>query len=129
MATILALTGELGSGKTELTRSLLRVLGVKGRVTSPTFTLIRKYKLSARTPFKLAFHIDCYRLKKPEELLMLGFREIIENPEHLVIIEWPELMKKYIPSRSTVKISLSHGSPRSRFGEAGKKQNERIIRF
>lgn len=116
-ATILALKGELGAGKTELTRSLLRILGVRGRVTSPTFTLIRRYKLSSRAPFQFAFHMDCYRLKKPEELLVLGFKEIINDPKNLVIIEWPELMKKYIPRGSAIQISLKHG----------KNKNERTI--
>jgi len=52
--------------------------------------------------------MDCYRLKKPEELLALGFKEIIADPKHLVIIEWPELMKKYLP-KDTIKLSLGHG--------------------
>ncbi len=66
-----------------------------------------------------AYHIDCYRLKKPEELLVLGFRKIIEDSENLVLIEWPELMKKHLPRRSIIRLSLKHG--------VGK--NERIISF
>lgn len=126
-ATILALTGDLGAGKTALTRSLLRNLGVKGRVTSPTFTLIRHYRLprgnsrglSKTAPFTDAYHMDCYRLRKPEELLMLGFEEIINNPNNVVIIEWPELMESYLPKQSTMRFSLEHG----------KTKNERVIHF
>lgn len=118
-ATILALTGDLGSGKTALTRSLLRNLGVRGRVTSPTFTLIRHYRLNKTAPFTDAYHMDCYRLRKPEELLVLGFEEIINNPSNLVIIEWPELMKSYLSKQSTVEFSLEHGKGKS----------ERIIRI
>jgi tRNA threonylcarbamoyl adenosine modification protein YjeE len=87
-------------------------LGVKGRVTSPTFTLIRRYKLSPKALFRFAYHMDCYRLKKPEELLMLGFLEIISDPKNLVIIEWPELMKKYLP-KDTIRISLGHGKTKT----------------
>lgn len=112
-ATILALTGDLGAGKTALTRSLLRNLGVKGRVTSPTFTLIRHYRLSKTAPFTDAYHMDCYRLRKPEELLMLGFEEIINNPNNVVIIEWPELMESYLPKQSTMRFSLEHGKGKS----------------
>lgn len=62
--------------------------------------------------------MDCYRLKKPEELLALGFKEIIHDPKNLVIIEWPELMKKYLP-KDAIRLSLKHG----------KNKNERIIKI
>lgn len=83
---LLALEGELGSGKTTLARSLLRALGVEGTVRSPTFTLVEPYDTRAGT----VHHLDLYRLRpEPAELDALGYRELRGLPG-LVIVEWPE---------------------------------------
>ena len=91
-ALILALKGNLGSGKTTLTQGLAKALGIKKRITSPTFVILKR--------FKNFYHIDCYRLRKPEEILELGFREIIANPKNIVVIEWPEKIKKLLPKQT-----------------------------
>jgi tRNA threonylcarbamoyladenosine biosynthesis protein TsaE len=88
-ALVLALTGDLGSGKTTFTQGLAKGLGVKGRITSPTFVVMKR--------FKNFYHFDCYRLQKPEEILELGWQEIIANPQNIVAIEWPEKIKKFLP--------------------------------
>ncbi len=105
-ARVIALVGNLGAGKTTFTQGFLKKLGVKRRVISPTFLIVRPYKLPA-TSYKLAFHIDCYRLHKPEELLTLGLRDIIKEPGHILLIEWPELVKKYLP-KDTQWIYIEH---------------------
>jgi tRNA threonylcarbamoyladenosine biosynthesis protein TsaE len=105
-AQVFGLVGDLGAGKTTFTQGFLKALGVRRRVISPTFLIMRPYKLTASN-YKNAIHIDCYRLHKSQELLALGFQELLENPENILLIEWPELMKKYLP-RNTRWIQVEH---------------------
>jgi tRNA threonylcarbamoyladenosine biosynthesis protein TsaE len=82
---VLALEGELGAGKTTLTRGLLRALGERGTVRSPTYTLIESYAC----PDRQVHHLDLYRLRDSEGIAGLGLRDLFE-PRALLIIEWPE---------------------------------------
>jgi len=82
---VVHLRGELGAGKTTLTRSLLQTLGVTGTVRSPTYTLVELYATSVWH----CVHVDLYRLRGPLELEDLGLREYL-LPGNLVVIEWPE---------------------------------------
>lgn len=112
-ARVVALQGELGAGKTTFTKSFLKALGVKESVTSPTFILFRPYPLPASkklppTTYNLAYHIDCYRLEDPKELLKLGLKEMLKNPKYIVLIEWAERVKKFLP-KNIVWISIEHG--------------------
>ena len=91
----LALTGELGSGKTTFIQGLAEGLGVKGRIISPTFILMRKYVTS-----KLDFyHIDFYRLEEglENEIKNLGINDLWGKKRNIVAIEWAEKIKKSIP--------------------------------
>lgn len=105
-AKIAALTGDLGAGKTTFTQGFLKQLGVKRRVISPTFVLIRNYKLQL-TNYSSALHIDCYRLHKPGELLALGLKDILNNSGHIVLIEWPELIEELLPAK-ILRITIEH---------------------
>lgn len=116
-ALVVGLSGELGAGKTAFTKAIAKHLGVKDRVFSPTFVIIKKYALSppkgsaqkTKGPdFKFLFHIDAYRLKNEKEVKNLGWEEIMGNQEHLVFIEWPENISKALPKNSkTVYISTN----------------------
>jgi tRNA threonylcarbamoyladenosine biosynthesis protein TsaE len=99
IAAILALEGELGGGKTTFVQGLAEALGVKERTTSPTFVILRRFKLHA-SGFKNLYHIDCYRLDDPKELAQLGFEEILKDPKNLVVIEWANKIKKIIPKNA-----------------------------
>jgi len=98
--TVLALSGELGAGKTTLVRGLLRALGVTAVVRSPTYTLVELYPLEALT----VVHADLYRLGDPAELDLLGLREWAQ-PGFLWCIEWPERAAGRIPAPD-VTLSL-----------------------
>lgn len=93
-ATILALSGELGSGKTAFVKGLAKALGVRSVATSPTFVLLKKYHLapgkSAQTGFHQLIHGDFYRLKDPADLAALKWAELLLEPKNLIVIEWPE---------------------------------------
>ena len=105
-ALILALKGDLGTGKTTFTQGFLKGLGVKGRVSSPTFVLIKTYNLRHMN-YNRVHHIDAYRLKKPKELLDLGLKEILEDPKSIALIEWAEKLKRYLP-KDAVWVGFKH---------------------
>ena len=101
---ILALLGELGSGKTTFLQGFAKGLGVKEKVLSPTFIIMRKFDLKKNchhsfSYFKFFYHIDCYRIKKPKEILELGFDKIIAEPRNIVAIEWADKIKKILPKK------------------------------
>jgi tRNA threonylcarbamoyladenosine biosynthesis protein TsaE len=89
---LLFLEGELGSGKTAFVQGFAKGLGIREKILSPTFVLIKKYPLK-NMPYKSFYHIDCYRLKKLKDLLDLGFEEIISNSQNIVALEWADKLK------------------------------------
>ncbi len=105
-ATIVALAGDLGSGKTTFVQSVAKILGVKEHVASPTFVLIKTYQLTNFKTYKLITHVDAYRLKNAAELIKLGWQEVAADPKNLIFIEWPENVAGVIPE-DTVKIKFS----------------------
>lgn len=111
---VLALEGELGSGKTTFVQGLARSLGVRGKIQSPTFVLAKWHKLSRRhDPFRRLVHIDAYRLESSAEAERLGLREILRDPDALVVVEWAVRIRKLIP-RNAVWIKFRHGVKNSR---------------
>ena len=88
---IIALRGDLGGGKTTFIQGFAKGLNIKDKITSPTFVIMKKYGF--------LYHIDCYRIRK-KDLLELGFNEIINNKNNIIVIEWAERIKKIIPKDS-----------------------------
>jgi tRNA threonylcarbamoyladenosine biosynthesis protein TsaE len=103
-AFVLALKGDLGGGKTTFLKGFAQGLGIKQRITSPTFVIIKRFQLNNLTikQFNNFYHIDCYRVQKPKEILNLGFREIIANSRNIVAIEWADRIKKILPKNSVL---------------------------
>lgn len=111
-ATVIALSGDLGAGKTSLTQALARELGVAGNVISPTFVIMKRYDLpraECARGFRTLIHIDAYRLDSGKELEKLGWAEILSEPSNLVLIEWPERVKEIIPQFAR-RVLLDHSS-------------------
>jgi tRNA threonylcarbamoyladenosine biosynthesis protein TsaE len=110
-ATLVTLSGELGAGKTAFTKAIARILGVEETVNSPTFVLEKIYSLdSARDENAKAFsrlvHIDAYRLESGIDLAPLGFDELMQDTDNLILLEWPEKVADMLPV-PTVRISFS----------------------
>jgi tRNA threonylcarbamoyladenosine biosynthesis protein TsaE len=100
---VVALIGELGTGKTALTKYIAEGLGVKEEVTSPTFTIVKEYK-SGKLPL---YHFDVYRLSGEEEMYELGYEEYFYG-DGVCIVEWADKIKNIIPKNSKV-IQISYG--------------------
>ena len=113
-ALIIALTGDLGSGKTTFIQGFARGVGIKRRMVSPTFTLMRRYAIPRTSPayrsgFRSLVHMDAYRVHAPRELRVIRFEEWISDPTAIVLIEWAELVRRLIP-RTALSIRFSHGT-------------------
>lgn len=103
---VIALYGDLGSGKTTLTGFLATELGFKSRVQSPTFVIMRKYK-KEHGKIKVINHIDLYRISSLAEIIDLGLSETFVEKETICIIEWPELAETLLPE-NTVRVKFTH---------------------
>lgn len=101
-ATIVALSGELGSGKTTFTQGVAKALGIADTITSPTFVIEKIYELapSSGKGFTRMIHIDTYRIRGEKELQAIGWYEITKAPENLILLEWPEQIGGALPADS-----------------------------
>ncbi|MBI3103942.1 tRNA (adenosine(37)-N6)-threonylcarbamoyltransferase complex ATPase subunit type 1 TsaE [Candidatus Daviesbacteria bacterium] len=100
---IVALTGELGAGKTTFVQGFAKGLGIKEKIISPTFVLIRQHKIPDNN--KVLFHVDLYRLNNMKDLKQLGLEEIWSDPKNIVLIEWADKIKNLLP-KEVIKIYL-----------------------
>ncbi len=105
-AAVVALQGDLGAGKTTFTQALAGELGIREAIQSPTYVLMKDYPISFGRFTKLV-HIDAYRLDKPEEFAALKPELFLNNPENLVVIEWPERIVGQLPSPDVI-LKFSH---------------------
>ena len=122
--TVLCLEGDLGAGKTLFVQSLARTLGVEGEVTSPTFNLMNVYEGICRI-----YHFDLYRLENETELEDIGFYEYTEEPEGIVVIEWPDKFPESLPD-DYVEVHIERIGEKSRqfeFASIGEK-NQKVIK-
>lgn len=120
--TVLAFSGEIGSGKTTFIRAMLRAFGVKGAIKSPSFSLVETYVCNALC----IHHFDFYRIQDEEELAGIGFRDYV-TLDAICCIEWPELAKNAM-SICDLQFSLSiKGTGRNLSIEARSAQGETIL--
>ena len=89
---VIGLSGQLGTGKTTLVQAICRGLGARARATSPTYALVHHYDAG---PVRV-YHVDCYRLRQPDEARDLGFDDMVRD-RAIVLIEWPERAGAWVP--------------------------------
>ncbi|MGC4046487.1 MAG: tRNA (adenosine(37)-N6)-threonylcarbamoyltransferase complex ATPase subunit type 1 TsaE [Armatimonas sp.] len=106
---VLCLRGDLGAGKTTFTRYLVKALGSRAPVSSPTFTLVHEYE-GGQMPIA---HIDCYRLGDDREFLDAGLGEYLNSDDWLTILEWPERIEDLLPE-NRITVWLRDTGPESR---------------
>ncbi len=114
-AFVIALQGDLGAGKTTFTKHFAAQIGVEEAVASPTFVIERVYPI-AHGPFSLFVHIDAYRMNTAEELLAIGWNDVVAEPSTIVCIEWPELVSP-LADKPAVQLVFEYGET----------ENERIL--
>ncbi|MBR4002674.1 MAG: tRNA (adenosine(37)-N6)-threonylcarbamoyltransferase complex ATPase subunit type 1 TsaE [Clostridia bacterium] len=99
---IVLLSGDLGAGKSVLTRGILNFAGINKNITSPTFTLVNKYENNKQ---QLFYHFDMYRIEDDEEVINIGFDEILDDTTSIKFIEWPEKVETHLP-KNCKKITI-----------------------
>lgn len=105
---VIGLNGDLGSGKTAITKGIGEYFGIKN-ITSPTFTVMKVYKTQKNNKkIKTIVHIDCYRLETYDALLDIGLLDYLNDSENLVIIEWADKIKDYLP-KETIYVEFNLG--------------------
>jgi tRNA threonylcarbamoyladenosine biosynthesis protein TsaE len=109
---IIALSGDLGVGKTTFVQQLAEKLGVRGAVTSPTFTIMKQYE-TAHSEYQTLIHIDLYRVVVSAELAPLRVVEQLKKPNKIICVEWPERAEDIFPA-DTIRVTLSGESNQSR---------------
>jgi len=122
--TVIALYGNLGSGKTTFIQGLAVGLGIKERILSPTFVLMREYEISpSRSPFghlgggeattstparcSTLYHVDLYRIRDEKDTESLGLQELLSDPTNIIVIEWPEKISNML-SKNHIDIYFNY---------------------
>lgn len=104
-AKIICLYGDLGSGKTTFVQGFAKGLGIVSRLLSPTFIIVRRYEIPKSGLF--FYHIDLYRIQRKEDIEGLGLGEILRDPSAIIIIEWAEKLKDFLPIlRQVIKFTV-----------------------
>ncbi len=105
---VLALMGDLGTGKTTFSKYLGKALGITEQITSPTFTIVQEYR-SGKVPM---FHFDVYRISSIEEMDDIGYEEYFYS-QAIVVIEWADLIEEILPENTNkIWIELAEGETR-----------------
>lgn len=111
---VLALVGELGAGKTTFVQGLTEGLGIKDKIQSPTFVILKEYSIkNSKSEIKNFIHIDCYRLKSVKDALSVGISDYLGHPSTVTVIEWASQIEKILP-KNTIWIKFEHVSENKR---------------
>src|SRR5688572_9687162 len=108
---VIALSGPLGSGKTTFTQGFANGLGIKDKIISPTFVLIRQHPIPKDN--STLYHVDLYRLDDSSDFKNIGIEDLINSKNDIVLIEWAEKIKKILPKKTLwVKFEVVHNDLR-----------------
>lgn len=114
---VIALEGELGAGKTVFVKGFAKALGVKSKIKSPTFVLMKKYLILRNTKYEIQntflYHLDCYRIRDHKDLKIPELKEILDTPHNIVFIEWAERVREILP-KEHVTVHIDHISNNKR---------------
>lgn len=110
---ILFLSGELGAGKTTLTKGIAAGLGVTHTITSPTFTLMNIYPIK-NNEIKQLVHIDTYRLENEQQLIEIGTEDYLGAPDTVCIVEWPEKISMLTKNKKTISVKIVNNEKNQR---------------
>ena len=117
-AVVVALEGDLGGGKTTFSQGFSRGLGVREKVLSPTFVIMRQHLLNSRMfHFRRFVHMDAYRISGVKELRLLGWQDIIQDKNAIVLVEWADRIRRALP-KEYIRIRFTFVD-----------ENERLIVF
>lgn len=118
---VIALVGELGAGKTVFTRGLASGFGIKQKIQSPTFLLMKIYNVrpstSSGNKIKHLCHVDAYRLSGGHELVDIGLQDWLGRPDTVTVIEWADKVPELFRGKKVIKIEM----------ELGKRKEERVV--
>ncbi|MDI6821050.1 MAG: tRNA (adenosine(37)-N6)-threonylcarbamoyltransferase complex ATPase subunit type 1 TsaE [Patescibacteria group bacterium] len=117
-ALVIGLKGELGSGKTTFVQGFAKGLGIKNKIVSPTFIIMRIYRPQSKKINFSLHHLDAYRIEKQKEFSLLYFKQMISDPKNIILVEWVDKIKRALPKEFFL-ITFNYG----------KGKNERIIKF
>lgn len=112
---VIAMEGELGAGKTTFIQGFVGALGIKEKVKSPTFVLMKKYKLENGNQKRETnlYHMDCYRISRHKDLKITELEEILSEEGSIIFIEWAERIKEILP-KNHLTVHIDHISENTR---------------
>lgn len=106
-ATVIALSGDLGAGKTTLAKAIAAELGIGDTVISPTFVIAKYYPIAGHDRFEQLVHMDAYRIASLDELHAIGWHDAVLSPKNIIMVEWSEHIADAIPAGAHL-YSITH---------------------
>ncbi len=129
--TMISLSGDLGAGKTHLTKGIARGMGIREEVTSPTFAIIQEYKIEDKGLFQPLdmYHFDLYRITDEEELYHIGYSDYL-NKDALIILEWAQNVRAaLVPDRLDISLEYTGEDNKRKISlEARGPSSERLLK-
>lgn len=105
---IMALSGDLGAGKTTFTKGIAAALGITKTITSPTFAIMNVYDLpKEKNGIKTLIHIDAYRLNSPDEIRTIGAEDYLGEKNVLTVVEWPEKIQSVLDTYEVIQLQFA----------------------